>query len=71
MAKMQWYDWVAITLILIGALNWGILGVTMLLGTGFNLVGFIFGSMLTPWVYTLVGIAFIVSIIRLVSKDKK
>lgn len=65
---MQWYDWLAIVLILVGALNWGILGITMWLGTGFNLVGFIFGTVLTPWIYTLVGVAFIVSVIRLFNK---
>lgn len=67
---MQWFDWLAIVLVLIGALNWGILGVTMLLGTGFNLVGAIFGAMFTPWIYTLVGVGFVISLIRLLAKKK-
>lgn len=47
-------DWVAIVLTIIGALNWGLVGVFR-----FNLVTFLFGanSLLTRIVLTLVGIA--------------
>ena len=67
---MQWYDWLSIVLIMIGALNWGILGITMLFGAGFNLVGTIFGAVLSPWVYTLVGVGFIIGFIRLLPRNK-
>ena len=45
---------ISIVLVLIGALNWGLIGIL-----GFNLVAAIFGSMsvLSNVVYTLVGIA--------------
>ena len=45
---------ISIVLVLIGALNWGLIGIF-----GFNLVAAIFGSMsvLSNVVYTLVGIA--------------
>jgi uncharacterized membrane protein YuzA (DUF378 family) len=47
-------DWTAIVLTIIGALNWGLIGLFR-----FNLVSFLFGEMtlLSRVVYTLVGIA--------------
>ena len=47
-------DWVAIVLTIIGALNWGLVGIFR-----FNLVTFLFGanSLLSRIVITLVGIA--------------
>ncbi len=47
-------DWVAIVLTIIGALNWGLVGIFR-----FNLVTFLFGanSLLSRIVFTLVGIA--------------
>ncbi|MBI2103469.1 DUF378 domain-containing protein [Candidatus Woesebacteria bacterium] len=51
--KMSSVDWVAWVLVVVGALNWGLLGVTNL-----NLVGSILGtSALTQVVYILVGLA--------------
>lgn len=46
-------DWLAIILTVIGALNWGLIGLF-----NFNLVEFLFGSMtlLTRIVYILVGL---------------
>ena len=38
MAKMKWFDWIAFWLITVGALNWGIYGLTRLLGKSFDLV---------------------------------
>lgn len=50
---MSSVDWVAWVLVVVGALNWGLLGVTNL-----NLVGSILGtSALTQVVYILVGLA--------------
>jgi len=47
-------DWVALVLVIIGGLNWGLVGVL-----NFNLVVAIFGeaSMLTRLVYALVGLS--------------
>jgi uncharacterized membrane protein YuzA (DUF378 family) len=50
--KMSTLDWVAWVLVVVGALNWG------LVAFNFNLVEMLFGtSMLTTWVYGLVGLA--------------
>lgn len=45
---------IALTLIVIGAINWGLLGLF-----GFNLVGYIFGatSLIAMIIYSLVGFA--------------
>lgn len=53
MAKMKTIDWVAIILLIVGGLNWGLIGLFK-----FNLVEAIFGSMgmLVRAIYTLVGI---------------
>jgi uncharacterized membrane protein YuzA (DUF378 family) len=47
-------DWVALTLMIIGAINWGLVG-----AFGFNLVTALFGDMtaVTRIVYVLVGLA--------------
>lgn len=64
MAKMEVFDWVLIVLILIGAINWGLVGLL-----GFNLVTFILGSGIeASIVYTIVGLAAVMSIFRLVKK---
>lgn len=61
-------DWVVNVLLIVGGLNWGLVGVGMLLGGSaysWNLVTMIFGFM--PWleavVYVLVGIAAVVAIV--------
>lgn len=53
MAK-NWLDWVAIVLVIIGAINWGLVGLFQL-----DLVNAIFGSVawLATVVYVLVGLA--------------
>jgi len=53
MAK-NWLDWVAIVLVIVGAINWGLVG----LGN-WNIVDTIFGSpaWLLQTVYILVGLA--------------
>jgi len=51
--KMNWLDYVAWTLVVVGALNWGLVG-----AFNYNLVEMIFGvGMLTQWVYILVGVS--------------
>lgn len=58
LAKIAW------VLVIVGALNWGIVGVGMLMGSSWNLVTMIFGSMPTveAVVYLLVGISALVKI---------
>lgn len=51
--KMSTLDWVAWVMVVVGALNWGLVGVSKL-----NLVEVIFGvGALTQVVYILVGLA--------------
>lgn len=54
MKNMNWLDWVAFVLVIIGALNWGLVGFF-----NWNLVSAIFGDMTTvsKVIYDLVGIA--------------
>jgi len=52
--KMNTIDWIAFILVIIGALNWGLVGIF-----DFNLVTTIFGdtTTLTRIVYILVGVS--------------
>jgi uncharacterized membrane protein YuzA (DUF378 family) len=54
MAK-NWLDWVALVLVIVGALNWGLVGID----PAYNLVELIFGSVawLARTIYILVGLA--------------
>ena len=60
--KMNWLDWTAIVLILVGAFNWGLVG-----AFNFNLVTWIFGAgnWIARAVYDLVGISALYSIYSL------
>ena len=60
--KMSGIDWIAIILLLIGGLNWGLIGIFT-----WDLVATIFGAMTTisRVVYTIVGISAIWSIYSL------
>ncbi|HRY62376.1 MAG TPA: DUF378 domain-containing protein [Candidatus Paceibacterota bacterium] len=60
---MQKLAWI---LVIVGALNWGLVGVGMFMGANLNLVNLIFGTWPTVeyLVYVLVGIA---ALIRLPS----
>lgn len=51
---MNTMDWIAFVLVIIGALNWGLVGIF-----GFDLVGTIFGAMsiLTRIIFALVGLS--------------
>ncbi|MEI8364241.1 MAG: DUF378 domain-containing protein [archaeon] len=55
-------DWVAIILLIIGGLNWGLVGIF-----NFDLVKFLFSSIsiLINIIYILVGIAAVYGIIRI------
>lgn len=53
--KLDIFDWLAIILVIVGALNWGLVGLF-----NFDLVAFIFGgpmTFLSKVVYSLVGLA--------------
>ena len=54
---MNIVKWISYSVVLIGALNWGLIG-----ALNFDLVAFLFGEMtvLTRMVYTLVGISAII-----------
>lgn len=58
--------WVAIALVLVGALNWGLMGAFHL-----NVVTAIFGDgMVTRVIYILVGLAALYKIILMVAKKE-
>lgn len=51
MAEKSAIDWIAIVLIIIGGINWGLVG-----AFDYNLVDTLLGDVLTRVVYVLVGI---------------
>lgn len=67
MNKLNGMDWVAIILLIVGGLNWGLVGIFK-----FDLVATIFGdmSMLARIVYTLVGLSalYMIMVVRKISK---
>ena len=54
MNKLNYIDWLSIVLVIVGALNWGLVGIFK-----FDLVAAIFGDMsaISRVVYSLVGLA--------------
>lgn len=52
--KLSWFDWIVVVLVIIGGLNWGLVGFF-----GYNLVSAIFGdaSVLSRIIYALVGLS--------------
>lgn len=62
---MTVWDWILTILVLAGALNWGLVGLF-----NFDLVASIFGSY-AAWIYAVVGISGVVSIVRLIINRKK
>ena len=66
MTKLNWLDWTALVLVIIGGLNWG------LVAFGWNLVEAIFGiGTLTTIVYGLVGLSavYMIFIAKKLSKE--
>lgn len=67
MGKLNWLDLIALILVLIGALNWGLVGLL-----NFDLVAALLGAMsvLSRIVYVLVGVSaiYIIAIIGKLSK---
>lgn len=65
--KMSTMDWVAWTLVVVGALNWGLIG-----AFNYNLVTAIFGMrVLAQWVYILVGLSGLYFLYLAFTKKKK
>jgi uncharacterized protein len=66
MKKLSVIDWVALILVIVGALNWGLVSI------GFNLVTFLVGawSWLETTVYALVGISALWTIVTLARGNK-
>lgn len=66
MQEVSVIDWISRILVIIGGLNWGLIGVA-----NYNLVAAIFGdgSMASKVVYTLVGLAALWEIIRLAFRE--
>lgn len=52
--KFNFFDWIAMILLIVGALNWGTIGVF-----NFNFVEFVFGAgaIVTKIIYIIVGLA--------------
>lgn len=68
---MTMFEWFVTSLVIIGAINWGLIGVTSLMGDSvFNLVDVIFGvgSTLVNIIYVLVGVSGVYSAYRLLNK---
>ena len=63
--KMNMWDWIAMILVVIGGLNWGLVGFF-----NFDLVATIFGdmTMMTRVVYSVVGLAAVYVLISAVMK---
>jgi len=53
------FDWLSLALVVIGAINWGLVGVGAFLGSNWNVVNLIFGGVpaLESLIYVLVGLA--------------
>jgi len=68
MGKLNVLGWIALILVIIGGLNWGLVGLF-----SFNLVTAIFGTMtlISRIVYILVGLAAIYMLILALGKGKK
>lgn len=67
MKKMNWLDWVAFILVIVGALNWGLVGFF-----SWDLVAAIFGDMSTASrvIYDLVGLGAVYMIIASMAKSE-
>lgn len=52
-------DWITLALVIIGAINWGLVGIGMFLDQNWNVVELVFGSIpeLEAAIYLLVGLA--------------
>lgn len=60
MAKLNWLDWTAFILLIVGGLNWGLVGFF-----NFNLVTAVFGTAFGGVIFAIVGLAAIYGIYSL------
>ena len=60
--NMTVLDYIAVVLVTVGALAWG------LFAFSFRIVDVIFGYTLASWIYGLVGIAGVYSIVRFIAR---
>ena len=63
--ERNWLSWITIILVIVGALNWGLIGIF-----DFNLVSAIFGAVmwLENLIYILVGLSGIIELAMLFKK---
>lgn len=52
MRRMNWFDWTALVLLIVGGLNWGLVGFF-----GFNLVTSVFSATISRVIFSLVGLS--------------
>ncbi len=57
--RTSFLDWSSLILVIIGAINWGLVGVGSFLNANWNLVNIVFGSIpaLEALIYIVVGLA--------------
>jgi len=57
--RVNYVDWLSLLLVIVGALNWGLVGLGSLIDANWNLVNLLFGSVptLEALVYVVVGLA--------------
>lgn len=60
MSKLNILDWVALVLVIVGGLNWGLVGIG---GAGWDLVAMLSISWLVKLVYILVGLSAVYTIL--------
>lgn len=67
MSKLNILDWVALVLVIIGGLNWGLVAIG---GYSLDLVAMLGGGLLSTIVYALVGISavYTIYIVKKISK---
>lgn len=67
MKNLQVFDWVVFVLVIIGGINWGLIGIF-----NFDIVGSIFGTMttLTRIIYGIVGVSSLYAIYILSTKTE-
>lgn len=59
MAKNDPLDWIALVLVIVGGINWGLVGIGNFAGANWDLVDLIFGAIpaLRDIIYIVVGVA--------------
>lgn len=66
MRKLSAVDWVALVLVIVGGLNWGLVGLV-----SFDFVATLFGDILTRVVYILVGLSAVYLVVTAGKLGKK